>query len=361
MQVDNTLLHLSLLDGIGTVTIHTISQRCGVKNIVDVYDYTSNDFIKCGVSQARSLLLVQGLQNRSLLEDELQRIEKHGISWVSFASDAYPQLLKHIEQPPIILYFQGQNLFNQEKSIAFVGARKADTYAQLALDLLLPPLVQDDWTIVSGGALGTDTFVHTKTIQRQGKTIVVLGSGLLHWYPVANYRLFHQVIAAGGMIVSSFPLQAKPISGNFPVRNRIISGLSLGTVVVQAAEKSGALITAEFAMQQGREVFAVPGSIHADIQVGCHRLIQQGAKLVTCSEDIAQEFGYILCKQSSSASDFEVDQSQDSILEILKQPASTEVLLSKLSFSLEELQDKLFELSLEGKVQQDFMGVWKRI
>ena len=231
---------------------------------------------------------------------------------------------------------------------------------------MIPPLVEFGWVIVSGGAMGTDSFVHDKVVRLGGKTIAVLGSGLLHWYPACNYQLFHQIIQSGGMIVSCFPLQTQPIPSNFPARNRIIAGLSQGTVVVQAATKSGALITAEFALEQGREVFAVPGSIEHALHDGCHNLIQQGAKLVTSAHDIVVELGFEVvtgqsqdCQMSLPLSDACLYEKL--ILEITLIATSTETLLSKIDLSLDDLNLKLFNLSLDGKITQDMMGLWKRI
>jgi len=319
-----------------------------------------------------------GLQDRSLLEKELELIEKHQISWCVLGSFEYSQLLSQIEQPPAVIYYQGTNLFNNEKAIAFVGSRKADPYARVVVDKLIPELVKQDWVIVSGGAQGVDSFTHDAVVKAGGKTIVVLGSGLLHWYPISNTGLFNRVIQSGGMIVSCFPLQTQPVAANFPARNRIISGLSQGTVVVQAAAKSGALITADFAVEQGRQVFAVPGSIEYGLHDGCHYLIQQGAKLVTCVYDIVIELGlgqtFILNEQNQltllSASDSQntlpnmhehINAEDKLILDLLLRPKSIDDLLLSTHLPLEDLMQKLFDLSLQGKVAQDMMGLWQRL
>lgn len=363
---DQVILHLSLINGIGPATIKLIIDNVARQDLPQIYTYRVDEFQACGISFERAAKIVAGLHDQSLLDKELALIEKHAISWCVLGSYEYSSLLATIEQPPVVLYYQGTNVFDKSNAIAFVGARKADAYARVVVDALVTPLVQSGWVIVSGGALGTDSFVHDKVVRLGGKTIAVLGSGLLHWYPASNYQLFHQIIQSGGMIVSSFPLQAQPIPSNFPARNRIIAGLSQGTVVVQAAAKSGALITADFAVEQGREVFAVPGSIEYGLHDGCHYLIQQGAKLVTCAQDITIELGCEVVSEQHHENQLSLPLSsaclyEKSILDITIVATSTETLLRKIDLSLDDLMLKLFNLNLDGKITQDMMGLWKRI
>lgn len=362
------ILHLSLIPGIGPATVKLIVKNLSHDKLEVLYLYKVTNFVELGLSYDRAVKLVAGLQDRTLLEKELALLEQYKISWCVLGSSEYPTLLSEIEQPPVVLYYQGAHLFAHEKALAFVGSRKADAYARLMVNRLVPDLVQQDWIIVSGGALGVDTFVHDATVRAGGKTIVVLGSGLLHWYPTSNNGLFQKVIDAGGMIVSSFSLQTQPLAGNFPARNRIIAGLSQGTIVVQAAAKSGALITADFAVEQGRQVFAIPGSIEHGLHDGCHALIQQGAKLVTNSYDIMTEFGLKLAEMSLKDTQLAVPFAQKSadpvdkiLLEKLLVATSTDDLLKICHVSLEDLLQKLFDLSLQGKISQDMMGLWKRI
>ena len=369
MNYEQTVLHLSLISGIGPATIKVIIEQIKQEDFFSIYNFAVTDFVELGMSFDRADKIVAGLKNRLLLDQELALIAKHQINWCVLGSSEYSQLLAEIEQPPAVIYYQGTNLFTWAQSIAFVGSRKADAYAKVVVEKLVPSLVTQNWVIVSGGALGVDSLVHSCVAKSGGKTIVVLGSGLLHWYPVFNHKLFEQVIHAGGMIVSCFPLQTQPIPANFPARNRIIAGLSLGAVVVQAAAKSGALITADFAVEQGRQVFAVPGSIEHGLHDGCHYLISQGAKLVSCVDDIVTEFGYGSMKLSEKAVVHEqmslpitpVDRFEHAILERLLVARSTDDLLGLLDLSLEDLMQKLFDLSLQGKISQDIMGLWKRI
>lgn len=382
----NIILHLSLISGVGPATIKTILENIAGEELAHVYGMSVPELCELGLTYDRATKIVAGLKDLSLLNNELELITKYNIGWCVLGSPEYSLLLAEIEQPPAVIYYQGYNLFASDKALAFVGSRKSDAYARVIIDKIVPQLVQDNWIIVSGGALGVDSLTHDQVIKSGGKTIVVLGSGLLNWYPASNSGLFNKVIQSGGMIVSCFSLQTQPIAANFPARNRIIAGLSQGTVVVQAASKSGALITADFALEQGRQVFAVPGSIEHGLHDGCHYLIQQGAKLVTNVHDIVIEFGYeqqsvqnvqqqsvfaldgqnILGDEKSKLSgsglaDNSIDRQDAAILDQLLKPKSTEDLLSSLDIPLEDLMQKLFDLSLQGKIDQDMMGLWKRI
>lgn len=371
MNYKQIVLHLSLISGVGPATIKIILEK--IIDLSQVYNFVVTDFVALGLSYDRAQKIVAGLKDRSLLNKELELIAKYHISWCVLGTEEYSQLLAEIEQPPAVIYYQGSNLFASKKTIAFVGSRKADAYARVVVEKLVPRLVAENWVIVSGGAIGVDSFVHDCTVRSGGKTIVVLGSGLLHWYPFSNSKLFQQVIDAGGMIISCFSLQTQPIAANFPARNRIIAGLSQGTVVVQAAGKSGALITADFALEQGRQVFAVPGSIEHGLHDGCHYLIGQGAKLVTSIDDIITEFGYA-AQNNQKIENYDENQMQMKlpmsttldyhdkiILDTLLVARSTDDLLNYVELSLEDLMQKLFDLSLEGKISQDIMGLWKRI
>ena len=261
--------------------------------------------------------------------------------------------------------------------IACVGARKAHSYARDALVHMVGPMIQDGWTVVSGGAEGADRYAHELALDMNGATIVVVGSGLCHQYPPSNKDLFERVVRSGSLIVSSFPMGMRPDSTTFPIRNRIISGLSLGCIVVQAAQKSGALITAQQALDQGREVFAVPGSIFDPLSVGCHELIGQGgAKVVTSAHDILAEFSQFghdvnVTDQQEQLSVFSSKLSnpiartlyasgslEQLILDLLVVPMSADHLMHKVDVDLSVLQSTLFSLSLDGLIYQDGMGFW---
>jgi DNA processing protein len=232
----------------------------------------------------------------------------------------------------------------------------------------VPRLVEQDWEIISGGAAGVDCMAHKETLDCGGKTIAVFGSGLLHAYPTENKSLFRSIVQNNGILVSPFPLNAQPSKWNFPARNRIISGLSQGCLVVQAAKKSGALITAQFGLDQGKQIFALPGLIDNELSAGCHKLIQQGAKLVTDVCDILEEFGEkIVIKEppyakATGGKEKPADKKPtDPILKHITTPISIDELSNKTSLDLSELQNKLFMLQIEGKIRQNIVGLWESI
>ncbi|MFA5306143.1 MAG: DNA-processing protein DprA [Candidatus Babeliales bacterium] len=385
------LTHLSLITDVGPATIFKLFKHlyrikfpeASQVELVDLrthqceldasvlYCYTALDFIqKVGFSERLALRIVEGLNNKKLLDDERELARRHEVAIVTFLDESYPELLHHIHLPPVVLYCQGSSLQREAKSIGFVGSRRATDYATRAMRKLIPGLVASGWQIVSGGAEGADTIAHELTLECGGRTIAVLGSGLLQPYPASNKKLFEKMIASGSTLVSPFSLMTPPDRGTFPARNRIISGLSSGCVIVQAAERSGALITAQCALEQGRSVFAIPGSITDDLSAGCHRLIQDGAKLVNKLDDILEEFGegaevgaQLLVRHSEqSAQIIEVAAtkvSSDPVIACLMQPATLDELLDKTGCSADELQDRLFQLQLEGKIRQNFAGTWE--
>lgn len=212
------------------------------------------------------------------------------IKEINFSSDKYPKQLREIYNPPKRIYAIGNIEILNKVGIAIVGSRKATEYGKKVAFRLSKDLSERDIVTISGLAKGIDSYAHIGSLNVQnGKTIAVLGSGIKVIYPKENIELARQIVRKGGCIISEYPPDDTPNKSNFPERNRIISGLSKGVVIVEASEKSGALITADFALEQGREVFAVPGNIYSTTSVGTNKLIQQGAKLVTTYEDILDE------------------------------------------------------------------------
>jgi len=226
------------------------------------------------------------------LRQEIDLAVKRKYQIVTMTDPQYPALLREIPDPPLFLYCYG-TLDGQAACLAVVGSRKATSYGLATTRKLCAEVASYGVTIVSGMARGIDSAAHEGALSGGGKTIAVLGSGLEQIYPPENRKLFHQ-IAENGAAISEFSLAKEPLPHHFPKRNRIIAGMSLGTVIVEAARKSGSLITARLAADQGREVFAVPGSIESHKSAGTHALIKQGAKLVENAGDILEEIGHFL-------------------------------------------------------------------
>lgn len=212
------------------------------------------------------------------------------IEEISFTSEKYPKQLREIYNPPKRIYVIGNIEILNNVGIAIVGSRNATEYGKKVALKLSEDLSKRKIVIISGLAKGIDSYAHIGTLNVQnGKTIAILGSGIKEIYPKENIELARRIIKNGGCIISEYPPNDKPNKMNFPERNRIISGLSKGVVIVEASEKSGALITADFALEQGRDVFAVPGDIYSNTSIGTNKLIGQGAKLVITVEDILNE------------------------------------------------------------------------
>ncbi len=344
------LLHLSLLDEVGPATVQQlmhIGEHLSTLSKADLMHY--------GLSERKAQIVSAGLADKRILETELSLIEKYEITWVTVFEDRYPALLKQIYLPPAILYFKGSSL-DQSPLLAVVGSRKGDSYGKAAVERILPPLIEQGYGIVSGGALGIDAFAHTRTIASQGLTYVVLGSGLLRPYPRSHVRLFKEVIESGGALISCFRLQQEALPGLFPARNRIIAGLSRGCLVIQAALASGALITAYHALHEGREVFAVPGRIDAPLSEGCHSLIAQGAVLTTSAEDILAVFQpRTISAESRGGSPKEL------LLNACKAPRSTGELIACMVLPAATVEQLLDELVCDGRLMRTSLGLWQTI
>lgn len=223
------------------------------------------------------------------ISQKMKQYEENKIIVLTYFDERYPQKLKQIYNPPWVLYLKGkQSLLEETKMLAVVGVRQPSSYGQEAISRILPPLIKEGYVIVSGLAAGIDTIAHRTAIDYRGSTIAVLGGGLFHIYPKDNIGLALHMMKEQ-LVLSEHPPSMKPERWMFPLRNRLISGLSNGVLIVEAKEKSGSLITAYHALEQGRDVFAVPGNITSPFSVGTNQLIQEGAKLVLHANDITSE------------------------------------------------------------------------
>jgi DNA processing protein len=232
------------------------------------------------------------LRQRSTItpKQELEKLERLRVQVITWKDEAYPMSLKEIDHPPPVLYVAGSLTKADKFALAIVGTRKASVYGRQVTERFASELAKGRVTVVSGLALGIDAVAHTAALDAGGCTLAVLGSGLDIIYPPENYKLARRIVESGqGALITEFPLGVKPDAGNFPARNRLISGLSQGVLITEAPQSSGALITANFALEQGREVFAVPGSILSPGSAGVNKLIQDGgARLVTNINDILE-------------------------------------------------------------------------
>lgn len=225
------------------------------------------------------------------LEFLFQHYQTKNTRWLTILDEQYPEYLRQIYNPPVLLFYQGDLSLLEQRLLAVVGSRKSSVYGDTVLDRLLPELIKNDIVTVSGLAKGIDCAVHQKTMRENGKTVAVVGTGLDRVYPYEHKEL-QEKIGKDHLLLSEYPLGAKPLRHHFPMRNRIIAGLSLGTLVIEAKYRSGSLITANLALQEGREVFAVPGDITNPGVEGTNDLILHGAKCVLSAAHILEEITF---------------------------------------------------------------------
>ena len=241
-----------------------------------------------GIGPILAKRLVAGCRDERGLAEELDLAKRHGVAIVTAVDPGYPAPLREIPDPPAALYVRGAWSAGDETAVAMVGSRRASLYGLQCAERLAYDLALRGATIVSGLARGIDGAAHRGALNAQGRTVGVLGSGFCRFYP-AEHEALAARIAERGAVISEYPMRMAPLPQNFPRRNRLISGLSLGVVIVEAAQRSGALITCDCALEQGKTVFAVPGPITTPTSQGTHQILREGAKLVTCVEDILDE------------------------------------------------------------------------
>jgi len=306
--------------------------------------------------------VIDGLRNFSAwdeVEKEIIRAEKACVKIVPFSDSMYPARLRMIADPPPLLYLKGEIRSEDQKAVAVVGSRSTSDYGRRVARDLCRGLALLGFTVVSGMARGIDGTAHETSLNAGGRTIAVLGSGVDRVYPAEHDKLYHRIIDNGAMI-SEFPIGTRPLAFNFPARNRLISGLSLGVVVVEATEKSGSLITAALALEQGREVFAVPGEVGASRSRGAHRLIRQGAKLVETVDDIMEEIAPQLVVRggkAGSAPKRTLPQDLGAELQTIfnlfaERPLQIDEVIESSGYSPSRVSEILLELELRGYIRQ---------
>jgi len=357
-------LILQTLPGIGSVALSKLQQQFGsFAKALQAPASTVKPAYRKGLNAYRT----QPDEFNHLAQATLDTCLSDGIDIVLISSPDYPALLREIDTPPALLFVKGNTSILNLPQIAIVGSRHHSVAGQQNARAFARHLANSGFTITSGLALGIDGAAHMGALE-SGKTIAVLGTGVDVIYPRRHQTLYRDIIEKGGAIVSEFPPGTPARAGNFPQRNRIISGLSLGVLVVEAALKSGSLITARLAMEQGREVFAIPSSIHNPSAKGCHQLIRQGAALAETADDIINELGGMLAYKTEEAGQtdaFETcsrpDDTSNKILKALGfDPVDLDTLISRTQLSTATLSAQLVQLELEGWVEQR-AGIYNRL
>jgi DNA processing protein len=387
-------LRLTLTDGVGNMAARKLLSAFGLPHAIFEQNPTAlQHFVS--PAQSRGLkTLPEGLEALILAtQDWLAGVERDGVARhiISLADPLYPRSLLAIEDPPLLLYVTGvteiyAKVATKEvaNDMAIVGSRNPTPQGEANARSFAKSFALSGMHVVSGLALGVDGAAHMGALDAHqespgsaGSTIAVVGTGLDRVYPKKHYELAHR-IATHGVLISEFPIGTPPIAANFPKRNRIISALTQGTLVVEAAIQSGSLITARMALEQGKDVFAIPGSIHSTVSKGCHLLIKQGAKLVESAQDVMEELQYPVAAYSvaahansisdtnrsdkkSNASPTDAMDPYPALLEALgHDPVSLDALIARTGIDAATLQARLFELELSNQVARLPGGLFQR-
>ncbi len=357
-------ISLSQTNGLGSAGIYQLLNRFGSPEAI----YSANSHqLREVVDESIAQKILSGVQTE-VIQPTLDWLKKDNTHIVTLADKAYPQALLEISNPPILLYAVGHLHWLNHPSIAMVGSRSSTPQGEKNAEDFAESLCNSGLCVVSGMALGIDGAAHRGTFKAKGKgngaTIAVVGTGLDIVYPARHRDLAHK-IAEHGLIVSEFALGTPSKAQNFPRRNRIISGLSLGCLVVEANIDSGSLITARLAIEQGREVFAIPGSIHSPVAKGCHQLIKQGAKLVENTTDILEELKNMLPNISPLGlmSEVEVNGSEpNTVLDCMGfDPIDFETVLTVSGLTTEQLSAMLMVMELKGEITALNGGKYQRL
>lgn len=307
---------------------------------------------RCGPAVEKALA---GLDAEKVWRGEVERARERGVSIVTLLDEEYPDGLRRIHDPPPVLYVKGALLPADSDAVAVVGSRAATAYGKVTAERIARDLSAAGVTVVSGLARGIDSSAHRGALEGGGRTIAVLGSGLDLVYPPENRRLSEE-IAARGAVISEFPFGTVPEKRNFPMRNRTISGFSLGVVVVEAAVRSGALITAGLALDEGREVFAVPGNITSATSAGPHGLIRDGAKLVQSAADIIEEFPHLAPRSHGAGAPSDIrglSEDEEAILSrIGREPLTLDEVIRRSPVPSSRTAALLTALEIKGLVRQ---------
>ena len=359
-------LALTRIEGLGVRGAHKLIEHFGSPRAAYIASLTELE--SCGIPApvAQAIFAQVGLKEA---EKELEAAAKVQCQLLTFACDDYPPLLKQISVPPLVLYVRGNAKVLSQHAVAIVGARRPTAYGSQVAHRLAHDLAERQLVIVSGMARGVDSAAHHGALEANGKTVAVFGSGADVIYPRENRRLAEKIMEAGA-VVSEFPLGTAPTPENFPIRNRIISGLSLGVMVVEAAEYSGSLITARLALEQNREVFAVPGNVTSAQSFGPNHLIKQGAKLVDQWVDVVEEFPLHIRMQllppvegsegqlatSGTASLFEESLTPDQklVFEVLRvdEASFVDAIFELVALPPARILQALLELEMNGLIRQ---------
>ncbi len=329
---------------------------CQLDSLQELWNMPINQIYRFQDINSNVLEKIISYRNEDYIKRLYDTLYENDIDIITIYDDSYPQDLKNIYNKPLVLYVKGNIIEEDALAIAVVGSRKATSYGKWATEYFVRELVNLEVTIVSGLALGIDSIAHKTAIENGGRTIAVLGNGLDIIYPKRNKELY-KTVPENGALITEYPFGVEPLAYNFPQRNRIISGISLGVIVIEAKEKSGSLITVEHALEQGKEVFALPGNINSIFSKGTNKLIKEGAKLIMDVEDIIEEIHLLKSKQQKIR-EKEIDFSQLSQLEIkvveaIKEgPLHSDMIAIKTGLDISTVNSVITILEIKGIIKE---------
>jgi len=340
----------NLIKGIGAVRMQALIQHFGDLEVA--WKASAADLVEAGLGRKVIERVIQAREEVDLVK-LWERIESQGIKILTWQDESYPGRLKEIDQPPPVLYIRGEYLPDDLFAVAIVGTRRVTAYGRQITEEISSFLAANGITVISGLARGVDAIAHQSTLKAGGRTIAVLGSGVDKIYPPEHRGLAEQMMERGA-IISDYALGTPPDASNFPPRNRIISGLSLAVVVIEAGETSGALITAEFAAEQGREVFAVPGSILAPQSKGTNKLIQRGALPLLSMNDLMQALDLTrVGEQKAARKVIPADETEARLMNVLgSEPLHVDEIRNQAELPIEKVSATLALMELKGMVRQ---------
>ncbi|TES94275.1 MAG: DNA-protecting protein DprA [Candidatus Cloacimonadota bacterium] len=344
-------IKISLLEGIGEKRLKTL-----ILTLKDPFAIYEKDIKELTTLLPKFEKIFKQIKNTNKdITDYKKRLQDYDVDVLTILDQNYPNVLREIGNPPPILYLRGSFKKEDRLAISIVGSRTASYYGKKIARKFSRSLVNMGFTIVSGMARGIDTAAHQATIEGGGRTIAFLGSGIDVVYPKENKPLLQRIIK-NGAVVSEFPLGTEPVAINFPQRNRLISGMSLGIVVIEATLKSGTFTTVKWALEQGKEIFAVPGDILSRTSMGTNKLIQRGAKLIVDTEDIIEEFPFLKRKDFAAplpTEEVELTAGEKRVYETLREnPILIDDIIEKIKLPSSKVSSVLLSLEIKGLVQQ---------
>ncbi len=344
-------LGFNLVKGIGPAKLQAMLDYFG--SAAAAWQATPEQLRKIGLDGRAIRTFMEARQTLDL-DAALAQVTAAGITLLTWDAPDYPAYLREIPNPPPLLYVQGELRESDQWAVAVVGTRRLTSYGRQVTRDLVAGLVRNNITVVSGLARGIDAVAHQTAVEMNGRTIAVLGSGLDCLYPAEHRQLARRIVDGHGAVISDYGLGVQPEAKNFPPRNRIISGLSLGVIVVEAGQRSGALITANFALEQDRELFAVPGPINSPASKGPNRLIQQGAKLVMAVDDVLEELNLTMVAEHTAVQMALPETAEEAELygRLSHQPIHIDELSRATGLPSQTVSSALTMMELKGMVQQ---------